>query len=250
MVLLLVDQDGLTGAGGGEADDAGATEGLSAEAGICARTACGTGGCAATASGTACGVRGTAGGGCRRAWASCRTGGGGAKEGTTADGRAGPGASIDSASTTGSDAGHNRAAGGACACDRLAEETKCLGLGLAKADGLPIILAGHWVNVFLPQEADLAGLHQRVHVGRISVELSVVELDGASVLLTALHGFALAVELDFLGDSGHGDRQRDGENHQQKNDPDEDVALFRGVWLAGWNWSTHCCDSLLMNQPG
>ena len=65
-------------------------------------------------------------------------------------------------------------------------------------------------------------------VGRVGVEFAVVELDGAGVLLAALHGFTLAVELDFLGDSGDGDGQGDGEDGQQEDDPDEDVALFRG----------------------
>src|ERR1019366_1891001 len=51
VVLLLVDQDGLAGDGGGEADDAGAAKGLSAEAGIGARAASGTGGRASTGSG-------------------------------------------------------------------------------------------------------------------------------------------------------------------------------------------------------
>ena len=74
-------------------------------------------------------------------------------------------------------------------------------------DGLPVVLAGDGVDVFLAQEADFVGLHEGVEAGRVGVEFPVVELDGAGVLLAALHGFVLAVELDFLGYSGHGNGQ-------------------------------------------
>ena len=68
-----------------------------------------------------------------------------------------------------------------------------------------------WDRCISCAESGLVGVHQGVRIGRIGVEFSVVELDGADVLLAALHGLPLAVALDLLGDPGRGDGDGDGE---------------------------------------
>ena len=68
------------------------------------------------------------------------------------------------------------------------------------------------------------------------MEFPVVELDGALVLLAAVHGLPLAVALDLLGDLGHGDRQRERKERKQKDDPEQNVALFRGACAGGLDW--------------
>ena len=90
----------------------------------------------------------------------------------------------------------------------------------------PLIFARHGVFVLLAQEADLVGLDQGVDVGREGVELLVIELDGAGVLLAALHGLELAVALKLLDDPGHGDGEREGDEEDQEDAPDEAKALL------------------------
>ena len=60
---------------------------------------------------------------------------------------------------------------------------------------------------FLRRKADFVGLYQRVNVGRIGVELAVVELNGAAVLHAAMEGLQFAVTLDGLGNPGRGNRK-------------------------------------------
>ena len=223
VVLLLVDQDGLLGAGGREADDARAAEGLPGLAGAgAARTAPSS--CplplapvgppaalvpvdGARRSGIRAGLPAVAAGvpelesrSClSRRSNCCRT----TKPRAAADQRAAADVRLRRWGRCRRPWWRRRPAAGRRSPWRW-------GLVLAEQNRLPIVFAGDRVDVFLAQEADFVGFDQRVGVGRIGVELPVVELDGADVLLAAVHGFELAVALDLLGDLGRGDGQRDG----------------------------------------
>ncbi len=108
-----------------------------------------------------------------------------------------------------------------------AEEAHCgRSLVLAVQDRLPVVFAGHGIDVFLAQEADFVGLHQCVRVGRIGMEFAVIELDGAAILHAAMEGLHFAVALDGLGDAGRGNRQRDDEQREKEDGRKQNVALL------------------------
>ena len=133
--------------------------------------------------------------------------------------------SLQAAAAAGADAGER----GRIAGERLAEEAHGRGsFVLAERDRLPVVLAGHGIDVFLAQEANVVGVDEGVDVGRIGVEFAVVELNGAAVLHAAMKGFEVAVALDGAGDVGRGDGQRDDEERHEEDGDEQDVALLGG----------------------
>jgi len=103
-------------------------------------------------------------------------------------------------------------------------------------DGLPLVFSGRGVNVLLAQKADVVGaFDQGVNGRRIVAEFLVVKLEGADILLAAVHCFDFAVALDLLNDIGHGNAHGYDEQSQQENDRDQNVSLFRGAGaVADW----------------
>ncbi len=113
---------------------------------------------------------------------------------------------------------------------------------MAEGDGLPVVLAGDGIFVFLAQEANVVGVDEGFDIGRIGVELAVVELNGAAVLHAAMKGFEVVVALDGAGDFGSGDGERDHEQRDEEDGDEHNVALLgggnglapQGDFLRGW----------------
>ena len=96
-----------------------------------------------------------------------------------------------------------------CACQRLPKKSHRLRVFVwPNMNRLPVILAGRRIDILLAKKADLVGLHQGVGVGRISVELAVVELDRAKYCLPRCMVSRFAVALNVFPDARHGDGER------------------------------------------
>src|SRR5665213_3587512 len=91
---------------------------------------------------------------------------------------------------------------------------------------LPILLPGHWIDILLPQKTDLICFFQLVDGNGIGAEFSVIELDGALVLLSAMDGFGFFISLNLLADSGGGNRQPNQDHCGKKKKAEQQVALL------------------------
>lgn len=110
--------------------------------------------------------------------------------------------------------------------------------------GLPIGLAGGGIDVLLAQKADVVALHQRIHGGRVGMELAVIKLDRAAVLHAAMEGFKVALALDGLGNLWRGRGERKHEQRKEEHGHKQHVSLFRGgnssaFAFAGWGTLNH-----------
>lgn len=98
---------------------------------------------------------------------------------------------------------------------------------LAKVDDLPVIFAGHGIDITLAQEAYVVGVLKLIDRGRIVPEFFVVEFDRAFVLQSAMIQIVFAVALDIGGNArrGHGKRNQNQGHHEQHGQ--QDIAGFR-----------------------
>jgi hypothetical protein len=80
---------------------------------------------------------------------------------------------------------------------------------LAHVHQLPVILAGHGIEIAAAQKANIVGLHQLIDGRGEGAELLVVQLDRTLVLQPALDRFLLAISLDRFGDARRGDGERE-----------------------------------------
>ena len=98
----------------------------------------------------------------------------------------------------------------------------------------PIFLAGHRIDIILPQEADLIALFQLVHRGGIGAEFAVIQLNGAFVLLPAVYGFHFFFPLNFFTNLGRGQGHGNENHYKQKKKSQQQVSLLPIV-LTGWS---------------
>ena len=68
----------------------------------------------------------------------------------------------------------------------------------------PFVLAGHGIFVALPQEALAVGVFQIVDLRGVFAELTVVKLNGALVLLAAIHQKLFLIALGFKNHARQG----------------------------------------------
>ena len=91
---------------------------------------------------------------------------------------------------------------------------------------LPVFLARHWIDIFLPKKADLVRLLQLVDGHGIGAKFSVIQLDSPLVLLAAMDGFHFFFSLDLSGHLGSGNRQPNEEYCGKKQQSQKQVSLL------------------------
>jgi hypothetical protein len=82
-------------------------------------------------------------------------------------------------------------------------------------DQSPVRLAGHRVYIALPQKALIVRLLERLYRrGKLPAVLPDIDLDGAYILVAAMHGLDLTLPLQLLRHLGRGN----AEHQQNKKD--------------------------------
>lgn len=102
----------------------------------------------------------------------------------------------------------------------------------AEVNDLPVVLAGHGVDVALAQEAHVVGVFQLGDGAWVAAEFLVIELDGALVLLSAMEQLIFLVALNGSGDTRHGHGERDQNQRHHEQNGQHDIARFRILDLA------------------
>jgi len=106
--------------------------------------------------------------------------------------------------------------------------------GLGLVDDAPIGFAGEGVCVLLAEKADVVGLLEGFHRGRVGLGFCVVEADGADVLLGAVFAFAFFVTAEVFGDDGGGNREGDQDEGHHDDHGEEHEAGFVVFGLEGF----------------
>lgn len=95
-----------------------------------------------------------------------------------------------------------------------------------KMDDLPVVLAGHRIDIAFAKEADVVCVLKLVDGGWVAAEFLVIELDGARVLLSAMDQLLFAIALNACSDARSSHSEGDQDQHDHEKHGEQDVARF------------------------
>jgi hypothetical protein len=94
-------------------------------------------------------------------------------------------------------------------------------------DQAPVRFAGHRVHIALPQKPLVVRLLERLYRrGKLPAVLPDIDLDGAHILVAAMHGLDLTLPLQLLRHLGRGDTQHQQNKEDCNDQPHEHEALL------------------------
>ena len=91
----------------------------------------------------------------------------------------------------------------------------------------PVVFAGHGVEIALAQEALIVTLDELVDGVGVAAVFSVVDLDGADILLPAVYGFDFLVAAQVFRHFG----RRYGQHKKNQQDHEENAEQEKAAFL-------------------